>query len=227
MNKTTPDKIRVLLVDDHKLLREGLASMLNDADDMLVVGSVSSGEQAINDFPALKPDVILMDIMMSGMTGIEATRWIKEQNNAIRIILISSEVKKELVTAGIQVGIDGYLPKDVGKETLIEAIRCVIKGTRFFNEAITSLVFEDFYQKNKTSTTKVKFKNPHELTSREQEILALVAGGKGNKQIADELFISVKTVETHKSHILEKLNLKNTAALVKYAIKNNLITLDE
>jgi DNA-binding NarL/FixJ family response regulator len=227
MNKSLPNKIKVLLVDDHKLLRDGLASMLSDFDEIEVVGSVSDGEQAINDFPSLNPDVILMDIMMSGMTGIEATRWIKEQNKSIKIILISSEVKKELVTAGIQVGIDGYLPKDVGKDTLIEAIRCVVKGNRFFNQAITSLVFEDFYQKSKTSHAAVKFKNPNDLTAREQEILALVASGKGNKEIAEGLFISVKTVETHKSHILEKLNLKNTAALVKYAIKNNLIALDE
>jgi DNA-binding NarL/FixJ family response regulator len=226
MNQSTSNKIRVLLVDDHKLLREGLASMLNQIDDIVIVGSVSSGEEAINEVPSLSPNVILMDIMMGGMTGIEATRWIKEQNPSVKIILISSEVRKELVTAGIQVGIDGYLPKDVGKATLLEAIRSVMKGNRFFNEAITSLVFEDFYQKNKTTTAKVKFKNPHDLTSREQEILALVASGKGNKQIAEELFISVKTVETHKSHILEKLDLKNTAALVRYAIKNNLITLE-
>jgi DNA-binding NarL/FixJ family response regulator len=226
MKQTDTGKIKVLLVDDHKLLRQGLESMLNGFEDIEIVGSLSNGEDAISEFPSLEPDVILMDIMMMGMTGIEATRWIKEQNSKIRIILISSEIKKELVTAGIQVGIDGYLPKDVGKETLIEAIRSVMKGNRFFNEAITSLVFEDFYSKNKGVPAKRTLKIVNDLTTREHEVLALVASGKGNKQVAEELFISVKTVETHKSHILEKLNLRNTAELVMYAVKNKLIELE-
>src|SRR5690606_36663823 len=174
----------------------------------------------------LQPDIILMDIMMGGMTGIEATRWIKEQDASIKIILISSEVKKELVTAGIQCGINGYLPKDVEKGMLIEAIRSVYKGGRYFDEAITSLVFDDFYQKKKMTTTSTKISMPNDLTKREHEVLGLVASGKSNKKVAEDLFISVKTVETHKSHILEKLGLNNTAELVRYAIKNNLISLD-
>src|SRR5687768_3342392 len=142
-------KIRVLIVDDHRLLRDGLAALLNQAEDIHVVGSVPSGEEAISVFPSLQPDVILMDIMMGGMTGIEATRWIKEQDNQVKIILISSEIKKELVTAGIQCGIDGYLPKNTDQATLTEAIRTVRQGGKYFNQAITNLVFEDFYQKKK------------------------------------------------------------------------------
>lgn len=226
MSYTTTTKIKVLLVDDHRLLREGLTAILNQVEDIEIVGSASSGEEAISIFPSLKPDVILMDIMMGGMTGIEATRWIKEQSDSVKVILISSEVKKELVTAGIQSGIDGYLPKDVEKDILIEAIRTVKKGGRYFNEAITSLVFEDFYQKKKITQSNGKITMPNDLTKREQEVLALVASGKSNQEVADELFISTKTVDTHKSHILDKLGLKNIAELVRYAIKNNLITLD-
>ena len=140
-----PDKIKVALVDDHTLLRDALASMLQQIDDIQIVGSVSSGEEIINKVQALNPHVILMDIVMKGMSGIEATRWIKERNSAVKIILLSSEIKKDFVTAGIQAGIDGYLPKDVDKSTLIEAIRVVSKGDKYFNEAITNLVFEDFY----------------------------------------------------------------------------------
>src|SRR5688500_2057097 len=219
-------KIRVLIVDDHRLLRDGLAALLTQADDIDVVGSVHSGEQAVSVFASLKPDVILMDIMMSGMTGIEATRWIKEQDHNVKVILISSEIKKELVTAGIQCGIDGYLPKDVDFNVLHEAIRTVKNGGRFFNEAITNLVFEDFYQKKKLTNTNGKVTLPNDLTKREQEVLALVASGKSNQEVADDLFISIKTVDTHKNHILDKLGLKNTAELVKYAIKNKLISLD-
>ena len=225
-SSTTTPKIKVLIVDDHRLLRDGMAALLNQAEGIEVVGSVPSGEEAINIFPSLKPDIILMDIMMGGMTGIEATRWIKEQDNTVKVILISSEIKKELVTAGIQCGIDGYLPKDVDQTILIEAIRTVKDGGRYFNEAITNLVFEDFYQKKKMTQTNGKITMPNDLTKREQEVLALVASGKSNQEVADELFISIKTVDTHKNHILDKLGLKNTAELVRYAIKNNLIPLD-
>ena len=219
-------KTRVMIVDDHRLLRDGLEALLTQTDDIEIVGSVPSGEQAISVFHSLKPDVILMDIMMGGMTGIEATRWIKEQDQNVKVILISSEIKKELVTAGIQCGIDGYLPKDVDSKVLGEAIRTVRNGGRYFNEAITNLVFEDFYQKKKLTNTQGKVTLPNDLTKREQEVLALVASGKSNQEVADDLFISIKTVDTHKNHILDKLGLKNTAELVKYAIRNKLISLD-
>lgn len=225
-SSSLPTKIKVLIVDDHRLLRDGLAALLSQADDIEIVGSVPSGEEAISVFPSLKPDVILMDIMMGGMTGIEATRWIKEQDSNIKVVLISSEIRKELVTAGIQCGIDGYLPKDVDLSVLGEAIRTVKNGGRYFNEAITNLVFEEFYQKKKLTNTSGKVMLPNDLTKREQEVLALVASGKSNKEVADDLFISIKTVDTHKNHILDKLGLKNTAELVRYAIKNNLISLD-
>jgi DNA-binding NarL/FixJ family response regulator len=223
---STMSNIKVLIVDDHRLLRDGLAALLKEASDIEIVGSVPSGEEAINIFPTLRPDVILMDIMMGGMTGIEATRWLKEQDSHVKVILISSEIKKELVTAGIQCGIDGYLPKDVDFNVLCDAIRTVRGGGRYFNEAITNLVFEDFYQKKKLTNTQGKVTLPNDLTKREQEVLALVASGKSNQEVADDLFISIKTVDTHKNHILDKLGLKNTAELVKYAIKNKLISLD-
>lgn len=227
MNPTSPAaKSKVLIVDDHRLLRDGLTALLNQAEDIEIVGSVPSGEEAISIFPSLKPDVILMDIMMGGMTGIEATRWIKEQDPNAKVILISSEVKKELVTAGIQCGIDGYLPKDVDLTILRDAITTVRNGGRYFNEAITNLVFEDFYQKKKLTNMSGKVTLPNDLTKREQEVLALVASGKSNQEVADELFISIKTVDTHKNHILDKLGLKNTAELVRYAIKNKLISLE-
>jgi DNA-binding NarL/FixJ family response regulator len=218
-------KIRVLLVDDHTMLREGIAAILNQAEGIEVVGGLSSGEEVVNSFPSYKPTVIVMDIMMGGMSGLEATRWIKEQDATVKVIIISSEVTKELVSTGIQCGIDGYLPKDASKGTLVEAIRTVSRGEKYFNEAITSLVFEDFYQGEKEGR-KTTRKVSHGLTKRENEILELVATGKTNQEVADALFISIKTVETHKTNILEKLGLRNTAELVKYAIKNNIISIE-
>jgi DNA-binding NarL/FixJ family response regulator len=224
MNKT--ERIKVLLVDDHTLVRDALAIMLKQVDDIQVVGALSSGEDAVSKVNILVPDVILMDIMLKGMTGIEATRWIKERNSKIKIILLSMEVKKEFVTAGIQSGIDGYLPKDVERSILLDAIRMAYQGGKYFNEAITSLVFEDFYKKEKSTLQAEERLKVTDLTKREREVLALVANGKSNKEVADQLFISTKTVDTHKTHILDKLGLKNTAELVKYAIKNKLIPME-
>jgi DNA-binding NarL/FixJ family response regulator len=200
--------------------------MLKQVDDIQVVGALSSGEDAVSKVNILVPDVILMDIMLKGMTGIEATRWIKERNSKIKIILLSMEVKKEFVTAGIQSGIDGYLPKDVERSILLDAIRMAYQGGKYFNEAITSLVFEDFYKKEKSTLQAEERLKVTDLTKREREVLALVANGKSNKEVADQLFISTKTVDTHKTHILDKLGLKNTAELVKYAIKNKLIPME-
>jgi DNA-binding NarL/FixJ family response regulator len=218
------EKIKVLLVDDHTLIREGINSMIENTADIEVTGSVSSAEESINEVRDNPPDVILMDIMMAGMTGIEATRWIKEFDARVKVILVTMEVSKEYVSAGIKSGVDGYLPKDVDRETLLEAIRTVHRGGRFFNDAIMKLVFEDFYTHEKLKTANTKL--PNDLTKREHEVLGLVASGKTNKEVAESLFISVKTVETHKTHILEKLGLRNTTELVKYAIKNNIISID-
>jgi DNA-binding NarL/FixJ family response regulator len=217
--------IRVLLVDDHTILRDGIAAILKDSNDISVIGGLSSGEDLISQFNTFVPDVILMDILMGGMTGLEATRWVKEQNEKVKVIIISSEIKKEYVSMGIKCGIDGYLPKNVEKDTLVEAIRKVYAGEKFFNQAIMSLVFEDFYAGEKTGKKRER-KTADGLTSRETQVLELTASGKSNQEVADLLFISVKTVETHKSNILVKLGLKNTAELVRYAIKNNIITID-
>lgn len=216
-------KTRVLIVDDHQLLRDGLAAMLKDVEHINVVGTASSGEEAVNLAQEKIPDIILMDIMMSGMSGIEATRWIKEQNPDIKVIIVSMEVNQGLIGDGIKSGIEGYLPKDVDKATLVKAINKVNAGEKFFSESITKIIFDSYYQQE--SGDKKETQKNKDLTKREVEVLKEVAMGKSNQEVADTLFISIKTVETHKSHILDKLGLKNTAELVKYAIKNEIIEL--
>src|SRR5690606_11268694 len=219
------EQIRVLLVDAHALVREGIKTLLA-GDGIDVVGGVGSGEEAIQAAQEQMPDVILMDIMLKGeMNGIEATRWILERHAQIRIILLSMEIKKEFLAAGIQCGISGYLHKDVSRETLIEAVREVRKGNKYFNEAITNLVFEDYYNKTKAASVPAKAPALTPLSRREEDVLAHVAQGLSNREVAERLFISVKTVETHKAHILDKLGLRNTAELVKYAVKHNIVPL--
>lgn len=222
MNNSTID---ILVVDDHTMVRDGLVSILNQLKDIRVVGSCASGEEAISLARTSNPHIIIMDVVLKGMTGIEATRWIKEQDTSIKIILISGEVKKEFVAAGIRSGIDGFLPKDASSDLLLLAINTVKAGGKYFTEAITTLIFEDFYSKEKTGKKRER-KITEGLTKRESEVLELVAQGIGNRDIGERLFISVKTVETHKGHILDKLGLKNTSELIRYAIKNNIISID-
>ena len=217
------DKIRLLIADDHKLVREGIKSMLSGVEEIEVVGMASSGEEAINIARAELPDVVLMDIIMTGMNGIEAARWVKEIQDGIKVIVVTMEVSKDYVSAAIKSGVDGYLPKDIGREVLLDAILTVHKGKQYFNDAIKKLIFEDFYAVEKLKNPKKAL--PNQLTKREMEVLALVAAGKSNKDIAEALFISVKTVETHKTHVLIKLGLNNNAELVRYAVMNKIISI--
>ncbi len=217
--------IKVAIADDHALLRQGIIALLNNMEDIELVGEMSSGEEAVNFARNQPPEVFLLDIVMRGMTGIEATRWIKEQSPKVKIILISSEINKDFISAGIKTGIDGYLNKDIDGETLHKAIETVMKGEKYFSPEVTALVFQDFYLKEKGGKG-LPTKKSSVLSKREEEVLVLIAQGKSLKEVAEELFISNKTVETHKMHIQDKLGLSNTAQLVKWAIENNLISLD-
>src|SRR5258708_15951408 len=179
------DKIKIVLVDDHNLVRDGIAGMLKQVDNFQIAGSLESGEQLINDFRNLTPDVIIMDIVMKGMSGIETTRWIKERASKIKVILLSTEIKKDFVALGIQAGIDGYLPKDIEKHILIEAINKVYAGEKYFNEAITTLVFEDYYNKEKVTVQTNQHFKITDLTEREIQVLNLIEIGKSNKKVAN------------------------------------------
>jgi DNA-binding NarL/FixJ family response regulator len=218
--------IRIAIADDHALLRQGIVSLLEKVEGITIIGEMASGEEAVNFANRETPDVFLLDIVMQGMTGIEATRWIKEQTPQVKIILISSEVSKDFISAGIKSGIDGYLNKNVDQKTLVAAIQSVVHGERYFSPEVTALVFQDFFLKEKDGKGLAP-KKKTVLTNREEEVLILIAHGKSLKEIAEDLFISVKTVETHKLHIQDKLNLSNTAQLVKYAIEKNLIEINK
>lgn len=215
-------KIRIAVADDHGLMRHGIVSLLEGESEFQVIASVSSGEDAVNVANNHPPDVFLLDIVMKGMSGIEATRWIKDQNPSVKIILLSSEVSKEFISEGMRMGIDGYVLKDCSKDILLEAICTVMKGEKFFSSEVTNLIFQDFYLKE-TEGKGLPNKKAGELSKRETEVLVLIASGKTIREIGDHLFISPKTVETHKLHIMDKLGLTNTAQLVKYAIENKLV----
>lgn len=217
------NKIKVLIADDHQLVREGIRAIIQGAPDMDVVGLAASGEEAINNIRKCKPDVVLMDIVMPGMSGIEAARWIKELNSAIKIIMVTMEISKVFVSASIKVGVEGFLPKDSSKKVLKDAIRSVYNGERYFNNVVRTLIFEDFFLTENLKKPEKTLSS--ELTKRETEVLAMVASGKSNKLLAEALAISVKTVETHKTHILLKLGLNNNAELIRYALKKSIVSI--
>jgi DNA-binding NarL/FixJ family response regulator len=219
------NRIKVLLVDDHALVRDSIAIMLAQTVDIQIVGRLSNGEELINKVRDLQPDIIIMDIFLRGISGIEATRWVKERTSSIKIVLLSMEVNKELISSGIQCGIDGYLSKNTETDNLIRAIRQIYGGKKYFDDAVINLVFEDFYRSQRSEQQKKKSMLRAQLSKREMEVLSLIVAGKSYSEIGQELGISTKTVDTHKTHILDKLGLKNTVELVKYALKNEIISI--
>lgn len=219
------DKIKILLVDEQALVREAIAFTLARTADIQIVGGLSSAEELVDKFRNFNTDVILMDVALGGMSGIEATQWVKERNNRIKVILLVTQLTKEMLSAAIQCNVDGCVTKGEQVSNLVQAIRQVHGGDKYFNESVINLVFDDFYHHERTVGIRRKFQNHSNLSKRELEVLNLVVAGKSNTDVALQLGISAKTVNTHKTHILEKLGLSNTTELVKYAIKNELTSI--
>ena len=214
------DKIKVLLVDDHAIMRDGIRALLSIHDDIEIAGEASEGKEAIEKTQQLSPDVIIMDIAMPGIDGLEATRRIKKLNPKTKILVLSQYDNKEYVTSAIKAGASGYLPKRALGTELITAVRGIFRGESFLHPSVATALIEDYQQQ-------AKEEDPYEsLTPREREILKLLAEGKTSREISDSLFISQKTVLGHRSHIMEKLDLKNRADLFKYAARKGLVSLD-
>lgn len=218
------DRIRVLLVDDHELFRDGVSSLLKSHNDFQVIGSLSSGEEAISKVSDLWPDVILMDIMMEGLSGIDVTEKLKKSYPEAKVILLSMEANSKFIEEGIKAGAWGYLPKSVNSRILIKAIQTVHRGEQFFSDEVSEIIFKKFLKKSMGQKPENEDKV---LSKRETEVLRHIALGYPNREIGEKLFISTKTVDTHRSNILQKLELKTTADLVRYALKNQIIDLDE
>lgn len=217
------EKIKILIVDDHTLVRDGIGSMLTSFTDMEVLSEASDGEEAINKATLLKPDLILMDIMLPGLNGIEAAKIIKERLSDCKILFLSMELAEEYLNEIIKLGACGYVLKDIRKNELGDAIRRAMTGEPYFSKGISDMVFKKYYETNNPSKINAEEVPVASLTDRELEIVKLLSEGVNKKEIADQLFISPRTVDAHRSNIMEKLRLKSTVELVKYAIKNNII----
>ncbi len=218
-HEATP-KIRVLLADDHTILRAGVRMMLNAQPDIEVVGEASDGRQAITEAQRLLPDVILMDITMPDLNGIEATRQVKRLLPEIKVLVLTMHENEEYLFQVLRAGASGYMLKEAADTELISAIRIITNGSFYLSSSAQSMMVGDYLQRVRSGEERDSYS---ELTEREREILKHVAEGYTNNQIAERLFISPKTVDTHRTHIMDKLNLHSRAELVKYAIRRGLL----
>ena len=212
-------KIKVILVDDHQIVKDGIKAAINVSNIATVIGEASNEKELLVLLKDLKPDIIIMDISMPGSSGLEITKKI---SNKYKIIIFSAHTEAETVINALKVGAKGFLPKDVMREELIESISCVHNGEDYISEDISNRILVN-YVKTDDSYDHLKNTGLEALTKREIEILRHIAEGATYKEIADKLFISFRTVETHKTHIMQKLQMKNLADLIKFAIKNKLI----
>jgi len=213
-------KIRVLVVDDHAIVRDGICALLSRAGDMEVVGEASNGEEAMEMTKKLNPDVVLMDIAMPVLSGLEATRRICREMPGIRVLALTQYDDKEYVFPLIQAGALGFISKTSASSELTSAIRYVDRGESYLSPSVAKLMVDD-YQHGAAMQAE---SDPYEqLTDRERDVLKLVAEGYTTREIADMLVISPKTVEGHKSSLMSKLNVHNRIELVKYALRRGLI----
>ena len=215
------DKIRVLLADDHTLIRSGIATLLQSNKDFLVVGEAEDGEEAVRKTGELKPTVVVMDLSMPILSGIEATKQIKRKYPEVNVLVLTMHENEEYVYQILKSGAAGYVLKSAGKDELISAIRAAAKGEKFFSPRISQLMAEGYVRRVEQVATETE-SGDVPLPRREREVLSLVVDGLTNQQIADQLFISPRTVDTHRTNIMQKLDIHDLANLVRYAIEHGL-----
>ena len=209
-----------MLADDHALVRAGIRSLLGAMADVEVVGEASSGEEALALAARAQPDVVLMDIAMKGITGLEAAARMREQQPAVRVVILSMHSGEEYVLQALRAGAVGYLLKDAATGELELALRSVMRGESWLSPSVSRQVVEGYMHRTGGETA------PDVLTARQREVLKLVAGGKSTKEIAFLLNLSVKSVETHRAQIMERLGIRDVAGLVRYALRTGLISPD-
>ncbi|MFP4477017.1 MAG: response regulator [Desulfatibacillaceae bacterium] len=217
MNKKT----RIVIAEDHTILREGLRSLLESRQEFAVVGEARDGLEAIQQVDEHEPDLVLLDLSMPKMNGIAAVKEIKRRHGNTRVLALTVQKSEDYVLETLASGAEGYCLKDASSSELLVAINNVMSGKRYIAPGISDQVLEGYLEGKKTLKTKSSW---DELTQREREVLKLIGEGHKNKQIADILCISVKTVEKHRANIMDKLDLHNASALTAYAIERGLVT---
>jgi len=216
------EKIRVLLADDHKLVRAGIRALLENLSDVEVLGEASNGEEVIRLVEECEPHIVLMDIAMPALNGLEVTRHLKKAFPKVRVIILSMYSDKEYLYLALRLGAAGYLIKGAAREELQLAIRAVARGDTYLSPPLTNPVIMKSGHRANVDVNPVR-----ELSTRQTQVLQLIAKGKTTKQVALELSIGVKTVESHRAQLMERLDIHDIASLVRYAIKVGLVRLDD
>lgn len=212
---------RIILADDHKIVRDGLKALIGKKAGLEVVAEADNGRKALQLARKQKPDIVIMDVSMPDLNGMDATRQIVGEQPSIKVLALSMHAEKQFVEGMLEAGVSGYLLKDSAFEELIEAIRTVMTGRLYLSPDIAGVVVSQYLRYRHAS----KDEKTARLTVREREVLQLIAEGQSAKRVAEKLHISIKTVETHRSHIMHKLDLYTVAELTKYAIREGLTAL--
>ena len=227
MESLNTNSIRVLVADDHMVVRQGIRSLLQAEPDLQVVGEAGDGRDAVRLARELQPDVVVMDLAMPGMDGMEATRAIKRTLPQTHVLALTVHESDEYFFRVLQAGASGYVLKRAAASELLSAVRAVAHGEVFLFPAVAKKLLADYLMRAQTRDERETRDLYAGLTAREHEILTLIAEGLTNREIAERLMLSLSTVQTHYTHILEKLNLQNRAELIKYAIRRGLIEVEE
>lgn len=215
-------KIKVILVDDHQIVRDGIKSLIANEPEIEVIGEASNHTEFFELLESKSPDIVMLDISMPEVSGIEIARKLCSEKPEINVMMLSMYMSEEFIVNAIEAGAKGYLPKTTTQKELVSALKTIHGGGEFYSESVSNLLLKSYIKKTQGKFNEEE-KKTVQLTKRENEILKLFAEGLSNKEIADKLFISIRTVESHKNNIMQKLELKSTVELVKYAIKNKII----
>lgn len=207
------EKIKVLLVDDHLLVRSGIISLLADQQDIIISGEASSGEEAVEKAGVLNPDVILMDISLPGISGLEAAEKIKLEHPQMKVVILTMHDEREYLYNTLKMNIDGLLHKSAGKDEISEAIRNAANGVKYYGSTVSEMLVNHFIDRFRIDELDNLI-----LTKREKEIVYLLSQGLSTSEIAERLCISPRTVDTHRSNLIQKLNLKNASDLVRFSV---------
>jgi two-component system response regulator NreC len=213
-------RIRVLIADDHAIVREGVRMIVESQADMEVVGEASDGREALEKAHSLLPDVVVMDIAMPGMNGLEATAAIKQELSQVQVLGLTMHGDYEYFFELLQAGASGYVLKGSSSAELLAGIRAVRSGGVYLHPVVAKALVSDFVKRMEPGEEKARYDG---LSDRERQVLTLIAEGNTAQQIADNLFLSVNTVQTHRNHIMEKLKLQNRSELIRYAVRKGLI----
>jgi two-component system response regulator NreC len=212
---------KILIADDHKLMREGLRTLIEKQKGLEVIAEADNGREAVKLVRDLEPEIVIMDIAMPVLNGIEATRQIVSELEKTKVIVLSMHADKRFIIKALKMGASAYLLKDSAFKDLVQAINEVVKDKIFLSPRITDIVIDDYINSKSNEDTSDLYK----LSGREREVLQLIAEGKTTKEISSRLYISIKTVETHRKKIMDKLDIHNIADLTKYAIREGMVSL--